>query len=132
MTDIDDDLTLLTPAEVVGLQRQIEAGVLAREARESGTNAAGATETELRVLEEQGERARQRFISANLRLVKMVARQIAIRSDLSEADLFQQGCLGLITAVARSITPAASGSRPMRCSGSVPTSAARRRATSAR
>ncbi len=101
MTDIDDDLTLLTPAEVVGLQRQIEAGVLAREARESGTNAAGATETELRVLEEQGERARQRFISANLRLVKMVARQIAIRSDLSEADLFQQGCLGLITAVAR-------------------------------
>ena len=101
MTDIDDDLTLLTPAEVVGLQRQIEAGVLARAARDSGNGETGATDTELRLLEEQGERARRRFITANLRLVRMVARQLAIRSDLSEADLFQQGCLGLITAVAR-------------------------------
>jgi RNA polymerase primary sigma factor len=100
MTDIDDDLTLLTPAEVVDLQRRIEAGVLARAAREAGTGA-DATEIELKLLEEQGERARQRFITANLRLVKMVARQVAIRSELSEADLFQQGCLGLITAVAR-------------------------------
>jgi RNA polymerase primary sigma factor/RNA polymerase nonessential primary-like sigma factor len=101
MTDIDDEMTLLTPSEVVSLQRQIEAGVLARAAREDGAGAGGATETELRLIEEQGERARQRFITANLRLVRMVARQIAIRSDLSEADLFQQGCLGLITAVAR-------------------------------
>ena len=101
MTDIDDDLTLLTPAEVVGLQRQIEAGVLARAARDAGSGWEGASETELRLLEEQGERARQRFITANLRLVRMVARQVAIRSDLSEADLFQQGCLGLITAVTR-------------------------------
>ena len=62
MTDIDDDLTLLTPAEVVGLQRQIEAGVLARAAREAGSGWAGATEIELLLLEEQGERARQRFI----------------------------------------------------------------------
>lgn len=101
MTDMDDDLTLLTPAEVISLQHQIEAGVLARAARETGSGCPEATETELRLLEELGERARQRFILANLRLARMVARQAAIRSDLSEADLFQQGCLGLITAVAR-------------------------------
>lgn len=101
MTDINDDETLLTPAEVVGLQCQIEAGLLARAARESGRGWADATDLELRLLEDQGERARQRFIRANLRLVGMVARQFAGRGRLPEADLFQEGCLGLINAVAR-------------------------------
>ena len=101
MTEPSDDETLLTPAEVVGLQHQIEAGLLARAARESGRGWADATDLELRLLEEQGERARQRFIRANLRLVWMVARQFAGRGRLPEADLFQEGCLGLITAVAR-------------------------------
>jgi RNA polymerase primary sigma factor len=100
MTDSHDDETLLTPAEVVSLQRQIEAGLLARAARESGTWADG-TDLELRLLEDQGEQARQRFIRANLRLVWMVTRQFAVRGRLPEADLFQEGCLGLITAVAR-------------------------------
>ena len=101
MTEPSDDETLLTPAEVVGLQHQIEAGLLARAARESGRGWADATDLELRLLEDQGERARQRFIRANLRLVWMVARQFARRGRLPEADLFQEGCLGLITAVAR-------------------------------
>ena len=100
MTDSHDDETLLTPAEVVSLQRQIEAGLLARAARESGTWA-DATDLELRLLEDHGEQARQRFIRANLRLVWMVTRQFAVRGRLPEADLFQEGCLGLITAVAR-------------------------------
>ena len=100
MTDIHDN-ELLTPVEVVSLQHQIEAGLLARAARESGRGWADATDSELRILEDQGERARQRFIRANLGLVWMVARQFAVRGRLPEADLFQEGCLGLITAVAR-------------------------------
>lgn len=101
MTDTHDDQTLLTPAEVVELQRQIEAGLLAQAARETRAAWADATDTELRLIAEQGERARQRFIHANLRLVRMVARQVAIRTRLPEADLYQEGCIGLITAVAR-------------------------------
>jgi RNA polymerase primary sigma factor len=102
MTDHeDDDEALLTHVEVVSLQRRIEAGVLARAARLEGTGPAGATEVELRLVETDGEQARQRFIRANLRLVRMVARQVALRSHLPEADLFQEGCVGLITAVTR-------------------------------
>ena len=101
MTDTKDDETLLTPADVADLQHQIEAGLLARAAREAGTGWAGASEVELRLLEEEGECARQRFVRANLGLVWMVVRQFAARGRLSETDLFQEGCLGLLTAVAR-------------------------------
>ena len=101
MTDSHDDETLLTPTEVVSLQHQIEAGLLARAAREAGTGWGDASEVELRLLEDQGQRARQRFIRANLGLVWMVTRQFALPSRLPETDLFQEGCLGLLTAVAR-------------------------------
>ena len=101
MTETLDDLALLSPAEVVSLQRTIEAGVLARAAYASGDHPLGASDQELLLLSELGERARQRFIRANLRLVRMVARQMAIRSNVSQADLYQEGCVGLITAVER-------------------------------
>jgi RNA polymerase primary sigma factor len=101
MTDHEDEETVLTPDEVVSLQRQIEAGVLARASRLAGTGPVRATEAELLLVEQAGELARQRFIRANLRLVRMVARQVALRSHLPEADLFQEGCVGLITAVIR-------------------------------
>jgi RNA polymerase primary sigma factor len=104
MTEPFDDVShqaLLTKAEAVELQRAIEAGLLAHHARVSGAGFADATDEELRALEAQGERARQRFIKANLGLVGMVSRQHAIRSQLPEADLFQEGCVGLITAVER-------------------------------
>ena len=102
MTDQEEkNESLLSPNEVVSLQRRIEAGVLARAARLAGTAPAGATEEELRLIETDGEQARQRFIRANLRLVRMVARQVAARSHLPEADLFQEGCVGLIIAVNR-------------------------------
>jgi RNA polymerase primary sigma factor len=91
----------LTPAELVQLQRIIEAGLLARDARLSGAGFADATEQELRLLEDQGALARQRFIQANLGLVGMVSRQFATRCQLPDAELFQEGCLGLITAVER-------------------------------
>lgn len=90
---------LLSREEAVRLAVQIEAGVLAREVRLRGSPT--ATPEELAALEELGERARQRFVRANLRLVAMVARQAAARTRLPEADLFQEGCLGLMTAVMR-------------------------------
>jgi RNA polymerase primary sigma factor len=91
----------LTAAELVQLQRIIEAGLLARDARLSGAGFADATEQELRLLEDQGALARQRFIQANLGLVGMVSRQFAARCQLPDVELFQEGCLGLITAVER-------------------------------
>jgi RNA polymerase primary sigma factor len=104
VTGVSDDATnepLLTHAEVVELQRAIEAGLLARDARISGAGFVDATDQELRLLEEQGALARQRFIRANLRLVGMVSRQFASRCELGDAELFQEGCIGLITAVER-------------------------------
>jgi DNA-directed RNA polymerase sigma subunit (sigma70/sigma32) len=97
MTEPFDDVPIkspLTRAEVIQLQRAIEAGLLARDARVSGTGFADATERELAVLEEEGEQARQRFIKANLGLVGMVSRQYAARSQLPNAELFQEGCVG--------------------------------------
>jgi RNA polymerase primary sigma factor len=98
VTEVFDDATnepLLTPAEVIELQHAIEAGLLARDARVSGTGFADATDQELRLLEDQGALARQRFIRANMRLVGMVSRQFAARCQLPDAELFQEGCVGL-------------------------------------
>jgi RNA polymerase primary sigma factor len=91
----------LTSAEVVELQRAIEAGLLALDARLSGIGFADATDHELKLLEAAGERARERFIRANLGLVGMISRQYAARRQLPAAELFQEGCVGLITAVQR-------------------------------
>ena len=104
MTEAYDDVPTeaqLTHVQVVELQRAIEAGLLAREARKSGAGFADATDVELRLLEDQGAAARQRFIQANLGLVGMVSRQFATRCRLPDAELFQEGCVGLITAVER-------------------------------
>jgi DNA-directed RNA polymerase sigma subunit (sigma70/sigma32) len=98
VTGASDDSTnepLLTHGEVVELQFAIEAGLLARDARISGAGFADATDQELRLLEERGVLARQRFIRANLRLVGMVSRQFASRCQLGDAELFQEGCIGL-------------------------------------
>jgi RNA polymerase primary sigma factor/RNA polymerase nonessential primary-like sigma factor len=92
---------LLTGSQVVELQCAIEAGLLARDARLSGSGFGDATDHELRLLEASGERARERFIRANLGLVGMISRQYAARCQLPDAELFQEGCLGLITAVQR-------------------------------
>jgi len=91
---------LLTFAEVQSLAAQIEAGLLAREAR-LGAGFGDATTAELIALELEGEQARQRFIRANLRLVAMVAHSSGARANLTQADLFQEGCLGLMMAVER-------------------------------
>jgi hypothetical protein len=87
--------SLLTRTEAIELERTIEAGLPAHHVRVSGAGFADATDEELGALEAQGEWARQRFIRANLGLVGMVSRPYATRSQLPEADLFQEGCVGL-------------------------------------
>ncbi|HEU5483517.1 MAG TPA: sigma-70 family RNA polymerase sigma factor [Microlunatus sp.] len=92
---------LLTPDEEVRLAVEIEAGVLAADALARGDRPAGATTEELGWLVDAGLRARARYVQANLRLVSMVAHQAGTRAGISHADLFQEGCLGLMTAVDR-------------------------------
>ncbi|QGN31817.1 sigma-70 family RNA polymerase sigma factor [Microlunatus sp. Gsoil 973] len=87
----DDEATLATA---------IEAGVLAAEARRTA-HAFGAGEAELIMLEQIGRNAAQLFVESNLRLVAMVVRKEAARSRMSQRELFQEGCLGLIEAVRR-------------------------------
>ncbi|MDN5761911.1 MAG: sigma-70 family RNA polymerase sigma factor [Microlunatus sp.] len=92
---------MLTAAEEIDLALRIEAGLLAAEALARGQRPHRATAAELTALVERGTAARRRFVEANLRLVAMVARQAAVRAGLADADLFQEGCLGLMTAVDR-------------------------------
>ena len=82
------------------LASAIEAGLLAAEARQDRLPVP-ASEHELIMLERIGERAAQRFVESNLRLVAMVVRREAARSRMAESELFQEGCLGLIEAVRR-------------------------------
>ena len=92
---------LLTPEEEVDLARRIEAGVLAAEALARDDRPQRATGAELAALVQQGTTARRQLVEANLRLVGSVTRQAALRSGLTDADLFQEGCLGLMMAVDR-------------------------------
>ena len=93
---------LLDSADVCVLAEQIEAGVLAGALLAEPTLPWGcdASLFELRLLQQQGERARQRFIVANLRLVALISRSFA-SEGAAPADLFQEGCLGLMAAVQR-------------------------------
>ncbi len=95
---------LLSAEEECLLARVIEAGVLARELLNGDPDelrAAGASADELAVLVADGERAQRRFVTANLRLVSMVASQFATRAGYGHGELFQEGCVGLLTAVRR-------------------------------
>ncbi len=88
---------LLTAEDEVRLAQAMEAGADARARLEAGS--LGRTETaDLERLVEEGDRARTRFIEANLRLVVSNARRYA-GSDIDLLDLIQEGNVGLITAV---------------------------------
>jgi RNA polymerase sigma factor (sigma-70 family) len=92
---------LLTAEQERQLAAEIEAGLFAGEALRSGSRPDGATVAELQQLVTEGQSAQRRFTEANLRLVRMVSHQFAARSGANEADVFQEGCLGLLTAVMR-------------------------------
>ncbi|WP_167211990.1 sigma-70 family RNA polymerase sigma factor [Kribbella shirazensis] len=96
---------LLTAEEEVELAETVEAGLLAeqllaegRVGRKKGGAPKYATEEELEWLAEEGRRAQQRFVTANLRLVVSIARRYG-RSQMPLLDLVQEGNTGLIRAV---------------------------------
>ncbi|MGH3455275.1 MAG: sigma-70 family RNA polymerase sigma factor [Nocardioidaceae bacterium] len=88
---------LLTAAEEVELAFAIEAGVLAAARLASGVDGP-ILRMELRILADEGERARLHMIRANLRLVVSLARRMA-PSGTPLVDHVQDGTLGLIHAV---------------------------------
>jgi len=66
--------------------------------RKKGGAPMTATEAELTWLAEEGQRATQQFINANLRLVVSIARKYG-RAQMPMLDLIQEGNTGLIRAV---------------------------------
>ena len=96
---------LLDAITEVELSKSIEAGLLAehliadgRVGRRKGGAPKYATAEELEWLAAEGQRAIQRFIEANLRLVVSIARKYG-RSQMPMLDLVQEGNTGLIRAV---------------------------------
>ena len=107
-TTIDDPLAayldavgrheLLTAAEEVELAQAIEAGRAAQERLDDGDLSrrdATAARREIAA----GDRARRRFLEANLRLVVSVARRYRMSHGIDLIDLVQEGNLGLMRAV---------------------------------
>jgi RNA polymerase sigma factor (sigma-70 family) len=93
---------LLTPTEEVELARAIELGHQAQErltaAERAGRPLDGAQRAMLRRLVHAGAEARHRFVQSNLRLVVSIARRYR-NSNVAQADLVQEGNLGLLRAV---------------------------------
>ena len=96
---------LLDAITEVELSKSIEAGLLAehllaegRVGRKKGGAPKYANEAELEWLAEEGRKAVQAFITANLRLVVSIARKYG-RSQMPMLDLVQEGNTGLIRAV---------------------------------
>ena len=96
---------LLDAITEVELSKTIEAGLLAqrlldegRVGRRKGGAPRSASKEELEWLAEEGQKAIQRFIEANLRLVVSIARKYG-RSQMPMLDLVQEGNTGLIRAV---------------------------------
>ena len=101
----------VTAAEEVELARRVEAGVLARQASDLGCRSLGASRSDCRSSSPTVSRP---FAASrgNLALVGMVIRQMT-RPRVAEADLFQDGCLGLMRLIRRLRPhPRLSGSRP--------------------
>jgi RNA polymerase sigma factor (sigma-70 family) len=89
---------LLDAAQEVDLSKAIEAGLYAQYLLESDSVPAGVTERELEQLIFEGDRAKDLFIRANLRLVVSIARRY-VRSGMPMLDLIQEGNTGLVRAV---------------------------------
>src|SRR3954463_12936955 len=88
---------LLTAEEERQLSKLVEAGFAARERQ-----AAGEDTAEVRRTIERADRAKDRFIRANLRLVVSVARRYPLPPGMELLDLIQEGNLGLEHAVDKS------------------------------
>ena len=89
---------LLDAAKEVDLSKAIEAGLYADYLLENDEIPEGVTQAELQQLVADGERAKDLFIRANLRLVVSIARRY-VRSGMPMLDLIQEGNTGLVRAV---------------------------------
>src|SRR3954469_24017155 len=89
---------LLDAAREVDLSKAIEAGLYAEHLLDSGDVRRGVSREELERLVLEGERAKDLFIRANLRLVVSIARRY-VRSGMPMLDLIQEGNTGLVRAV---------------------------------
>jgi RNA polymerase primary sigma factor len=94
-------VALLTAADEVDLAKRVEAGVFAAERislLESSASPDPGMRRDLLAVVGDGQRAKQRLIESNLRLVVSIAKRYAGRG-LPFLDLIQEGNLGLIRAV---------------------------------
>jgi len=89
---------LLDAAAEVELAKAIEAGLYAERLLAGGPPYDGHPEAELRNAAQDGKRAKEVFVAANLRLVVSVARRYP-RGQLALLDMVQEGNLGLVRAV---------------------------------
>ncbi|MGI9586549.1 MAG: sigma-70 family RNA polymerase sigma factor, partial [Acidimicrobiia bacterium] len=89
---------LLTTQQEVELAMQVEAGVRAEERLDEQEDLAPAARIILERQSRKSDRARQRLVVSNLRLVVSIAKKYVGRG-LSLLDLIQEGNLGLIRAV---------------------------------
>jgi RNA polymerase sigma factor (sigma-70 family) len=89
---------LLDAAKEVDLSKAIEAGLYASHLLAEDAIPEGVQREELEQLVAEGERAKDLFIRANLRLVVSIARRY-VRSGMPMLDLIQEGNTGLVRAV---------------------------------
>lgn len=92
---------MLAAEEERALARAIEAGLFAAACLQGGQRPVPASDTELALLAEAGERAWHRFLLANLRLVWKLAGREARRTGLPVEELFQEGFVALAGALQR-------------------------------
>lgn len=89
---------LLNAEQEVELAKRIEAGLFAEDKLAAADKLAPKLERELEIIAEDGRRAKNHLLEANLRLVVSLAKRYTGRGMLF-LDLIQEGNLGLIRAV---------------------------------
>ncbi|MEV4570720.1 RNA polymerase sigma factor [Nonomuraea sp. NPDC049419] len=89
---------LLTAEQEIELAKRIEAGLFARERLDTEPGLPDDLRADLEWIAEDGTRAKQRMLEANLRLVVSIAKRYTGRGMLF-LDLIQEGNLGLIRTI---------------------------------